>query len=102
MALSSSSSSSIDQHATILLQIFTYVLLLSSSVHGARQLYRDTVTGEFGDILINAENSRLAGFGNRVFIPVAPIRNFKYFGDPRKTAINVSRLFVSLLTKLRT
>ena len=94
MASSSSSSSSIGHLVTILLQIFTCVLLLSSPVHGARQLYRDTVTGEFGDILIDAEKSNLAGFGNRVFLPVAPIRNFKYFGDPRKTAINVSRLFV--------
>lgn len=77
-----------------ILHIITCVLFISSSVHGARKLYKDTVTGEFGDILIDAEKQKLGGLGNKVFLPVAPIKNFKYFGDPRKTSINVSRSYL--------
>ena len=73
------------------LQIFTCLLLIFSSVQCARKLYKDIVTGEFGDVLINAEKQKLGG--NKVFLPVPPIKNFKYFGDPKKSAINVSRFF---------
>ena len=70
---------------------FTCVFFIASPVYCARKLYKDTVTGEYGELIMDAENRTTTGNGNGEFKPVPPMSNFKYFGDIRKgSEINVS------------